>query len=41
MHQKALVLGLIALLVGCSEAPVVPIRPSNRVVLAELITEAG
>jgi len=28
-------------MLSCSEAPVVPIQPTNRRVLAELISEAG
>jgi hypothetical protein len=30
---------LVGIIGGCSEAPVVPVRPSNRAVLAEFITE--
>lgn len=41
MHGRALLLaslGAAAVLAGCSEAPVLEIRPTNRVVLAEYFT---
>lgn len=31
----------VALVLSCSEAPVVPVQPTNRRVLAELISETG
>ena len=31
----------MTLVLSCSEAPVVPVQPTNRRVLAELISEAG
>jgi hypothetical protein len=34
-------IGFAVLALSCSEAPVVPIQPTNRRVLAELISEAG
>ena len=37
----AAILAYAVLLAGCSEAPVVPIQPTNRRVLAELIGETG
>jgi len=37
----AVVLASAVLLAGCSEAPVVPIQPTNRRVFAELIGETG
>ncbi|MBM3315077.1 hypothetical protein FJY71_04445, partial [candidate division WOR-3 bacterium] len=35
---RLLVLGGLALKAGCSDAPLVPLVPTNRVVLAELFT---
>lgn len=37
----AAVIGFAALALSCSEAPVTPIQPTNRRVLAELISETG
>ena len=37
----AAAMALATLVLSCSEAPVVPIQPTNRRVLAELISEAG
>ena len=31
----------VTLVLSCSEAPVVPVQPTNRRVLAELISETG
>jgi hypothetical protein len=31
----------VLLLLSCSEAPVVPVQPTNRRVLAELVGETG
>jgi hypothetical protein len=36
-----LLAGALLLIVACSDAPLVPVRPSNRVVLAELVSETG
>jgi hypothetical protein len=37
----AAVLVFATLVLSCSEAPVVPVQPTNRRVLAELISEVG
>ena len=34
-----LALGTVVVLTRCSDAPVVPVRPSNRAVLAEIVVE--
>ena len=40
LHKYAgLLIGAILLIVACSDAPVVPVQPTNRVVLAELVTQ--
>jgi hypothetical protein len=36
-----LLTGAVLLIAACSEAPVVPVKPSNRVVLAELVSQIG
>jgi len=33
--------GAVFLIMACSDAPVVPVKPSNRVVLAELVSQVG
>ena len=37
----AAALAFAVLVLSCSEAPVVPVQPTSRRVLAELISEAG
>jgi len=37
----AAVVAFAALLAGCSDAPVVPVQPTNRRVIAEVISESG
>jgi hypothetical protein len=37
----AAALAFATLVLSCSEAPVVPVQPTNRRVLAELISEVG
>ena len=34
-----LLTGAVLLIAACSDAPVVPVKPSNRVVLAELVSQ--
>jgi hypothetical protein len=33
--------GAILFVLACSDAPTVPVKPSNRVVLAELVSQVG
>ena len=33
--------GVVLLVLACSDAPVVPVTPTNRVVLGEMIAETG
>jgi hypothetical protein len=37
----AVALVFATLMLSCSEAPVVPVQPTNRRVLAELVSETG
>jgi hypothetical protein len=37
----AAALAFATLVLSCSEAPVVPVQPTNRRVLAELVSETG
>ena len=37
----AAVFVFVTLVLSCSEAPVVPVQPTNRRVLAELVSETG
>jgi hypothetical protein len=36
-----LLAGAALLILACSDAPVIPVKPSNRVVLAEFISQTG
>jgi hypothetical protein len=36
-----LLTGAVLFVLACSEAPIVPVKPSNRVVLAELVSQVG
>jgi hypothetical protein len=41
-HKCAwLLAGAALLILACSDAPVVPVKPTNRVVLAELVSQTG
>ena len=36
-----LAFGALVLLAGCSQAPVVPVRPTNRIVLVDMVSQTG